>query len=233
MPCEGPTLDRTKYKNKGASPHWQYLFALPIAQYSRFSTVSPNFPSFTTNFYRFPPISRTSAGIPSIFFRFCRFSSDFPWLSLIFHPFPPILSDLPLLVPICTDFPRFSLNFPDFPDFPLRREFFFSSQPSSTRGCKIQRFFDFHGGKILGFSGFHRGENLGVKKSCGCKKNTRPPKAAKKLAFFFWCKIKRKQNFEKEGRSKMLDTPLPPHNPLFTSLPKILGENARSISLNL
>ena len=39
--------------------------------------------------------------------------------------------------------------------------------------------FDFHGGKILG-----------VKKSYGCKKKIRPPKAAEKFWPFFWCKIK-------------------------------------------
>ena len=37
----------------------------------------------------------------------------------------------------------------------------------------------------MGFSGFHGGENLGVKKSGGCKKNTRPPKAAEKNWPFF------------------------------------------------
>ena len=61
-------------------------------------------------------------------------------------------------------------------------------QPSSTRGCKIQRFFESH--EILGFSGFHGGKKLRVKKSYGCKKNTRPSKAAENFWPFFWCKIK-------------------------------------------
>ena len=40
------------------------------------------------------------------------------------------------------------------------------------------------------FSGFHVGEQLGIKKSKGCKKKNRPPKAAEKNWPFFWCKIK-------------------------------------------
>ena len=59
--------------------------------------------------------------------------------------------------------------------------FFYIFQPSSTRGCKIQRFFESHGGKFQRFFDFHGGKILGLKKSYGCKKN---------FGLFFWCKIK-------------------------------------------
>ena len=38
----------------------------------------------------------------------------------------------------------------------------------------------------MGFSGFHGGEIIGVKKFYGCKKKTRPPKAAEKFWPFFF-----------------------------------------------
>ena len=40
----------------------------------------------------------------------------------------------------------------------------------------------------MGLSGFHRGKNWG-EKSHGCKKTTRPPKAAETFWPFFLCKI--------------------------------------------
>ena len=55
----------------------------------------------------------------------------------------------------------------------------------------FQRFFESHGGKFQRFFDFHGGKILGLKKSYGCKKKNRPPKAAEKFwPFFFWCKIK-------------------------------------------
>ena len=62
---------------------------------------------------------------------------------------------------------------------------------SSTRGCKIKRFFESHGCEILGVFDFHGGKILGLKKSYGCKKKKSAAEAGRKiLAFFFWCKIK-------------------------------------------
>ena len=54
----------------------------------------------------------------------------------------------------------------------------------------FQRFFESHGGEFQRFFDFHGGKILGLKKSYGCKKKFRPPKAAEKFWPFFWCKIK-------------------------------------------
>ena len=71
-------------------------------------------------------------------------------------------------------------------DCSLRREFFFIFQPSSTRGCMFQRFFESHGGKFQRFFDFHGGKILELKKSYGYKKKIRPPKAAEKIWPFFF-----------------------------------------------
>ena len=57
--------------------------------------------------------------------------------------------------------------------------------PSSTRGCKIQRFFESHGGKILGVFDFHEGEILWLKKFYGCKKKIRRSRRPKNFGLFF------------------------------------------------
>ena len=54
----------------------------------------------------------------------------------------------------------------------------------------FQRFFESRGGEFQRFFDFHGGEISGLKKSYGCKKKFRPPKAAEKFWPFFRCKIK-------------------------------------------
>ena len=49
----------------------------------------------------------------------------------------------------------------------------------------FQRFFESHGGKFQRVFDFHGGKILGLKKSYGCKKKIRPPKAAENFWPFF------------------------------------------------
>ena len=58
-----------------------------------------------------------------------------------------------------------------------------------------------HWGKILGFSGFHGRENLGLKKSCGCKKLCLAAEGGRKiLAFFFGANLRFKWENDKKKR---------------------------------
>ena len=74
--------------------------------------------------------------------------------------------------------------------FWVRRKVFFFCYRSSTRGCKIQRFFESHGGKIWWFFDFHGGKILGFKKYYGCKKKNSATEGGRKTLVFFWCKSK-------------------------------------------
>ena len=59
----------------------------------------------------------------------------------------------------------------------------------------FQRFFESHGGKFQRFFDFHGGKILGVKKSYGCKKKFRPPKAAENFGLFFGAKSRFQWHF--------------------------------------
>ena len=67
--------------------------------------------------------------------------------------------------------------------------------PSSTRGCKIQRFFESHGGKILGVFDFHGGKIFELKKSCGCKKKIGPRRRPEIFGFFLIFLTSQEVNF--------------------------------------